>query len=275
MGRWRALPVYDPKGDAPLPRHFTEGWQLGTPDLVLTADADFILGPTGSDQFRCFVLATHLSEDQYIAAVEVRPSNPRVVHHTLQYIDTAGAGRKLELARQTKEKAGSADHDGDNILDRGPGYSNAMGVGFRPQGGMGGWAPGQMPRFLPDDAGYFLPKGADVVMQGFTTTATAASKKTAPSGSAFISSRRKRPSRGKRDRAAGNVRERVGQHSQIQNSGRSRSLPHSGRPCGPARRLPCAPSMPHMHYGSAKEIKVTMTSPGGKSTTLVAIREWD
>ena len=65
--------------DAPQARKFPEGWQLGTPDLILTAEADFTLGPTGSDLFRCFVLPTNLMEDRYVAAVEVRPTNPRVV----------------------------------------------------------------------------------------------------------------------------------------------------------------------------------------------------
>lgn len=61
--------------DAPAPKQFPQGWQLGTPDLVLTASDDFTLGPTGSDVFRCFVLPTNLKEDVYVSAVEVRPSN--------------------------------------------------------------------------------------------------------------------------------------------------------------------------------------------------------
>src|SRR6266436_5066947 len=73
-------PAGDPKG-APPPRHFTDGWQLGEPDLVLQADEDFQLGAGGKDVFRCFVLPTHLAEDRSVVALEVRPSNPRIVHH--------------------------------------------------------------------------------------------------------------------------------------------------------------------------------------------------
>jgi peroxiredoxin len=150
-------PQGDPK-DAPAPRKFPRGWQLGKPDLVLTPSEDFQVGPSGRDIFRCFVLPTNLREDRYVAAVEVRPSNPRVVHHTLQFIDTSGAGRKLEKAAR--------DHAGkDTELDRGPGYSSKMGIGFLPRGGAGGWAPGQMPRYLPEGTGHFLPKGSDIVMQ--------------------------------------------------------------------------------------------------------------
>src|SRR5262249_16619827 len=83
---------------------------------------------------------------------------PRVVHHALLFIDTTGQGRKLE--EKEKERAKQPME-----VDGGPGYSSAMGVGFLPQGGLSGWAPGQMPRYLPEGAAFFLPKGSDVVMQ--------------------------------------------------------------------------------------------------------------
>ena len=40
-----------------------------------------------------------------------------------------------------------------------------MGIGFQPRGGLGGWAPGQMARYLPEGSGHALPKGSDVVVQ--------------------------------------------------------------------------------------------------------------
>ena len=43
-------PEGDPK-DAPKPREFVEGWQLGVPDLVLSPTEDMIVGPAGSDLF--------------------------------------------------------------------------------------------------------------------------------------------------------------------------------------------------------------------------------
>ena len=85
-------PEGDPK-DAPPPRQFTTGWQLGKPDLVLEVPADFQVGASGNDLFRCFVLPTNLPEDRDVVAVEVRPGNPRVVHHALLFIDGTGQGR--------------------------------------------------------------------------------------------------------------------------------------------------------------------------------------
>ena len=120
--------------DAPAPREFTQGWQLGKPDLVLTVPDEFQLGASGRDVFRVFVLPTALTEDKLVTAIEVRPGNKRIVHHALTFLDNAGRGRELEKKEKEREK--KADEE-----DRGPGYSVQMGVGFTPSGGMGGWAP--------------------------------------------------------------------------------------------------------------------------------------
>jgi peroxiredoxin len=149
-------PEGDPK-DAPPPAKFADGWTLGEPDLVLEAPADTTVAATGRDLFRVQVLPTNLPEDKFIVAMEVKPGNPRVVHHTLQLIDTTGRGRKLQ--DEAKDKPGDADG--------GPGYRVNMGWGFLPDrsGMLGGWAPGMLPKKLPDGVGQRLPKGADVLLQ--------------------------------------------------------------------------------------------------------------
>src|SRR5262249_4681145 len=107
---------------------------------------------------------TGLTEDKYVVAIEVRPGNTRVLHHTLNFFDTKGRGRDLEK----KEKDRAKDKDEQ---DHGPGYAVSMGVGFLPItgdgsfGGLSGWAPGQLGRVLPDGAGWHLPKGSDLLIQ--------------------------------------------------------------------------------------------------------------
>jgi peroxiredoxin len=133
---------------APEPKQWPDEWMLGTPDLVLRMDEPFAVEATGADVFRCFVLPTDVPEDRYVAAVEIRPGNPRVVHHVLNFVDTSGRARAL------------AEKDPDAGYNSGPG-----GIGFAPTGSLGGWAPGNLPRFLPDEVGMRLPKGSDVVIQ--------------------------------------------------------------------------------------------------------------
>jgi peroxiredoxin len=147
------------KKDAPPPVKFPEGWQLGQPDVVLEMPGEAVVAANGRDLFHCVVFPTNFGEDKYLAAIEVRPGNPRVVHHTIQVIDTRGRARKLQDSGQAKQKPTDAD--------RGPGYSTNFGMGFLPEpgNGLGGWAPGLVPRRLPDGVGQKLPKGADIVMQ--------------------------------------------------------------------------------------------------------------
>src|SRR5262249_37370171 len=55
--------------DALPAREFPKGWQLGEPDLILTPEDDFVVGPSGKDVFRCFVMPTRLTEDKHVVAV--------------------------------------------------------------------------------------------------------------------------------------------------------------------------------------------------------------
>jgi mono/diheme cytochrome c family protein len=90
-----------PRGDAakmpPLPA-FTEGWQLGTPDLILEMPEAFEVPASGPDVYRNFVMPTGLTEDRWVRAIEYRPGTRTVVHHSLfQYI-RGGAAAKLANA---------------------------------------------------------------------------------------------------------------------------------------------------------------------------------
>ena len=54
----------------------------------MTVPEEFQVGAGGRDLFRVFVLPTGLTEDKYVSAFQVRPGNPRVVHHAVNYFDT-------------------------------------------------------------------------------------------------------------------------------------------------------------------------------------------
>jgi len=135
--------------DLPPAPTFSSGWQLGEPDLVVQVPKSFTVPAEGRDVYRCFVIPLNLTEEKYVAAVDFRPSNPRVVHHALFFLDNNGNGRRLEA------QAG----DGQ------PGYWHSGGPGFMPSGGLGGWAPGYTPRFLPEEVGRPIRPGADLVIQ--------------------------------------------------------------------------------------------------------------
>lgn len=136
-----------PEGPAeqlpPLPK-FPEGWQLGEPDLVLKISAPFSVPARGRDIYRNFSVPVGLPDDQWITAVEVRPSARSVLHHTLIFLD------------ENREMQAQEGKDGQ------PGFS-----GMRLQRGamIAGWAVGGMPEHLPEGLAIKLPKGSDLVLQ--------------------------------------------------------------------------------------------------------------
>lgn len=141
-------PEGDPK-DAPKPREFSSAWPLGDPDLVLTMPEPYELAASGDDDFRVFVLKTNFTEDRWIRAVDFKPGNRKVVHHIIAGIDNSGKARKLDEATPK------------------PGYTSVggFGPGVPLRGFLPIWTPGSMPRYAPEGSGYFLPKGADVLIQ--------------------------------------------------------------------------------------------------------------
>jgi peroxiredoxin len=135
--------------DLPPAPKFAEGWRLGQPDLVLSMPEDFELAADGApDVYMHFVLPTDLPEDTWISGTEIRAGNARIVHHVIAYVDTSGAAEKLD------ERAPGQGYPGEGTWP-----------GFIPTGEMGGWAPGNSPRMLPDGVGRMLKKGARVVLQ--------------------------------------------------------------------------------------------------------------
>lgn len=257
LERWVELgmPEGDPK-DAPPPATYADTWTLGTPDLILEAPDDVVVGADGRDLFRVLVFPTNLPEDKYVVAMEVKPGNPRVVHHTIQVFDTAGRGRKLQASYQARQKP---EHK-----DRGPGYSVGMGVGFFPNPAhfLGGWAPGLLPKRLPAGVGQRLPKGADVCMQIHYH----------------------RTGKEERDRTRVGLyfaREPVTEHYQsIAPAGIFRHIPAGDKSYVVENRWRLIRDatvyrlVPHMHL-LGKDIELTATLPDGKELLLIRIPAWD
>jgi hypothetical protein len=148
IDRWVA--AGSPEGrmeDLPQPPKFSEGWQLGVPDLVLKMPQPFEVPAETPDIYRCFVLPIDIPEDRTVSAVEFRPGNRKIVHHAVFFLDSTGRAREKDLA------------------DAELGYRSFGGPGFIPSGGLGGWAPGSEPMFLADGLGKSLRTKTDLVMQ--------------------------------------------------------------------------------------------------------------
>ena len=136
-----------PKGDlarTPALPKFPEGWQIGTPDLVVEMPKAFPIPAEGADIYRNFVIPLNLTKDEWVQAVELRTTSRGVVHHVLYFADSSGDARKAEV---------------DNP-------DSAEGMRFtRGMIPMGGMAVGAQPHLLPNGLATLLPKGSDLVFQ--------------------------------------------------------------------------------------------------------------
>jgi hypothetical protein len=134
--------------DLPAPRHWTEGWRLGQPDLVVTLPQPYTLQAEGTDVFRVFVIPLPVTKTRFVRGLEFRPGNPKVVHHANIRVDKTPASRALDDA------------------DPGPGYSGLiLRSADYPEGHFLGWTPGQVAPLLPKEVSWRLDPKTDLVIE--------------------------------------------------------------------------------------------------------------
>jgi hypothetical protein len=59
-------------------------WSIGTPDLIVDAPT-YTVKANMADWFGSFYVDSGLTEDRWVQAIEVKPGDKRVVHHTIVY----------------------------------------------------------------------------------------------------------------------------------------------------------------------------------------------
>jgi len=66
----------DPK-DLPAPPKFTDGWRIGTPDLIIQIPDEQTIAANAPDDYKIVVSTAEFKEDVWVKAVELRPGNGR------------------------------------------------------------------------------------------------------------------------------------------------------------------------------------------------------
>lgn len=145
LARWAQSGAHEGnRAETPQPPRFPSGWQLGKPDVAAEMAAPFEVPADGPDLYQCFAIPAPAGQDHYVRAIDIRPGNPKVVHHALLFQDITGTARRR---------------------DQGSGYSCFGTPGFLPARGLGGWTPGSLPFQPPPDIPERLYGGADLVLQ--------------------------------------------------------------------------------------------------------------
>ena len=233
----------DPSARPPLPPA-PAGWMLGTPDLVVSLPAGYVLAAEGTDEYHNFVVEAPSDAVQWVRAWELRPTNAAVVHHAILNIDRTGWARR-EAAKTAA-----------------PGFGG-MEVGEiqSPDGHYLVWAPGNTPSKNTDTA-WRLDASTDLVLQlhlqptgkpepvgatiglYFARTPPARRSYTLRSGDPPI------------DIPAGEADYRIEDRWTVPVDGMLIS------------------AFPHAHY-LATRFDITATPPGGAPTPLLRIEDWD
>jgi hypothetical protein len=280
-----------PEGDrdmTPAPPAFNDGWTLGTPDLVVQMNGEFLIPADGPDIYRSFVFPLNLPEDKWVKAVELRPRAQSSVHHAIFFLDTTGNARQLDGVDGKAGISGMgflADFGGESKLDTSVRRS-ALWERFRGRAapadtkgdqayrvnnaiarGLGGYVPGSLPNLLPGDLAMPLPGGSDIVMQTHFHPSGKAETEQAELALYFADqppSKQLVPIQIPAMFGFGaNIRIPAGESDYRVSD--SITLPVDAQAIGVAG---------HAHY-ICREMKLTAASPLGETTVLLEIDDWD
>lgn len=88
-----------PRGDdadMPAAPEFATGWQLGEPDYIIEQPVEWTIKPDGAEPYLYFYQEVPFAEDKWASALELRPGNYGVVHHSGAYIVEIPEGYSVE-----------------------------------------------------------------------------------------------------------------------------------------------------------------------------------
>ncbi len=124
--------------DAPLARAFPKGWLIGQPDLVVQLPHPVQIQATGVMPYQTLTAETTLTEDKWVQAYEVQPTDREVVHHVI-----------IKVRERSAKARGGTDGN----------------AGEEREGYFAAYVPGNSHNIFPAGFAKKLPAGATVSFQ--------------------------------------------------------------------------------------------------------------
>jgi copper type II ascorbate-dependent monooxygenase-like protein len=169
-----------PPGDlatSPAPVHFSEGWQIGKPDVIFEMPKEFHVPATGVIDYQWIKMPTGFTKDTWVEAMEVRPGNRAVVHHAVVYT------REPDLVYGKKEPYNEFFQiSGDDLAEVAKEHKNHTNLNFaattEPEH-LQVYAPGADPIVLEPGQARLVKAGSDLIFEmHYTPNGTAATDRT-------------------------------------------------------------------------------------------------
>ena len=139
-----------PEGDAkdkPAPLAFQDGWNI-QPDLIVEMPKEFQVAASGTINYQNFLVKVNFPEDRWVVAAEMRPGNPKVVHHGRVIV------RPPTSTWMAKAVPGEPYEEGSDGMGGAKAGTDLLGK-YNP--GLGAQS------FEVDGSAKFIPKGSDLV----------------------------------------------------------------------------------------------------------------
>jgi hypothetical protein len=149
--------------DRPAPVVFNDGWTIGQPDLVVTMPRDIELPATGIIDQQNVLVYAHFDKDMWVKAAEVRPGNPRAVHHMKAWIRPPNS----LWMKDAPEGVLYSPPRGALGVDGAPQVAALSETGYRPvQDILAKYNPGvEGQEFATGRAAKFIAAGSDIVFE--------------------------------------------------------------------------------------------------------------
>jgi cytochrome c-type biogenesis protein CcmH/NrfG len=244
LQRWADTGAAEGTTQLPPSPRISVGWQLGTPDLVVSLPP-YDLDATGTDVFRIFVVALPTNATRYVRGLEFRPSNTTVVHHANIRIDRTPTSRRLDEE------------------DPAPGYEGLLAHSATyPDGQFLAWTPGQAAPLLPKGLAWRLEPNTDLVVE-LHLQPTGKREHVEPSIGLFFTSDPPERTPGMLRLGRQNIDIAPGDRGYIVRD--SFVLPVD---------VEVLALQPHAHY-RARHVQGTATLPDGTIKSLIEIPDWD
>jgi len=176
--------------DLPAPPKFADGWMMGAPDAVFAMQESYPIPASGTLDYKIFEIPTNLTEDKWLQAFEIRPSDRSVVHHVIAYVRgpapeggaapaaaaaQAGGPRPtppFTFGQAMRRPADAPKPAKEDVANDRPAKQN-------PGGWLAGYAPGYSLREYAPGTAIKIPKGAVITLQvHYTTNGKASSDRT-------------------------------------------------------------------------------------------------
>jgi hypothetical protein len=149
--------------DLPPNPKFTDGWQIGKPDVVLTMTEDFHIPVEGVVPYKYFAVPTNFSEDKYVQFAEIRSGDRAHVHHVIVSVRYPGQGELPPAGELTPERLAAARPQGGNASTQARAVEDS-------DGRLVGWAPGEAPQIMRPGQAKLIKRGSVLIFQVHYTT---------------------------------------------------------------------------------------------------------